>query len=255
MTREHPTVTLSGPAMVPLVRAAAALETSELPPFAVIGGVAVAVRLGRTVRATADLDAVTDYRSDPRALDILRARPESEIDPTDSHTVWIAGTQVQFQDVAAVTDDEIRDLDTKDLLYVAAHATALTTAGLVHIRASSAYENVEAEVPVATTGALVAMKLHAYVDRRGQAGPDKRSGDLWDIYNLLQFAMVDAAHDLSEGSILLRDAVCITLKQELIGQASRARTVLRTSRDERYQAITADELAHIATDLVNRLQP
>lgn len=68
MTREHPTVTLSGPAMVPLVRAAAALETSELPPFAVIGGVAVAVRLGRTVRATADLDAVTDYRSDPGAL-------------------------------------------------------------------------------------------------------------------------------------------------------------------------------------------
>lgn len=180
MTPDTPTVILSGPAMVPLVRAAAALESSELPPFAVIGGVAVAVRLGRMVRATAEA---------------------------------------------------------------------------VRIRAESVAEIAEAEVPVATTGALIAMKLHAYVDRRGQAGPDKRSGDLWDIYNLLLLRTVDAARDLTAASPLLRDALCTTLRHELVDRAARARTVLRTSRDERYQAITADELAHVATDLVNRLRP
>ena len=62
MSADVPTVILTGPVMVPLVRAAAALEAEDIPPFAVIGGVAVTVRLGRAVRATADLDAVTDQR-------------------------------------------------------------------------------------------------------------------------------------------------------------------------------------------------
>lgn len=112
----RPPVTLPGPAMVPLVQAAATLAASDLPPFAVIGGVAVAVRLGRALRATADLDAVTDYRHSPGALDILRARQDIEVDPADAHTMTIAGTEVQFQDVAAVTDDEIRHLDPRALL-------------------------------------------------------------------------------------------------------------------------------------------
>lgn len=49
MSADVPTVVLPGPAMVPLVRAAAALEAEDIPPFAVIGGVAVTVRLGRAV--------------------------------------------------------------------------------------------------------------------------------------------------------------------------------------------------------------
>ena len=55
MTADIPTVNLLGDAMVPLVRAAGALEADDLPPFAIIGGVAGAVRLGRVLRATADL--------------------------------------------------------------------------------------------------------------------------------------------------------------------------------------------------------
>jgi hypothetical protein len=43
--------------MVPLVRAAAALEAEDIPPVAVIGGVAVTVRLGTTLRATAGIAA------------------------------------------------------------------------------------------------------------------------------------------------------------------------------------------------------
>lgn len=256
MTPDTPTVILSEPATVPLVRTAAALESSELPSFAHHRRCSGRRQTrpdgpgNRRPRCSSPTTGPT-----PGALDILRARHEATTDPTDPHTIWIDGTQIQFQDVAAVTDDEIRDLDTKNLLYIAAHATALTTAEPVRIRAESEAETAEAEVPVATTGALVAMKLHAYVDRRGQAGPDKRSGDLWDIYNLLLLRAVDAARDLTAASPLLRDALCTTLQHELVDRAARARTVLRASRDERYQAITADELAHVATDLVNRLRP
>lgn len=122
------------------------------------------------------------------------------------------------------------------------------------MRAGNGAEVVEAEVPIATPGALVAMKLHAYLDRRGASGPDKRPGDLWDLYNLLQFTAAEAARDLSNGSQLLREVVCTTLHEQLVERSTRARAVLRTSRDERYQAITADELEHLATDLLRRLQ-
>ena len=104
MSADVPTVVLTGPAMVPLVRAAAALEAEDIPPFAVIGGVAVTVRLGRVMRATADLDAVTDQRYTPTALEILCSRDDTAYDATDPHTITISGAEVQFQDVEPVGD-------------------------------------------------------------------------------------------------------------------------------------------------------
>lgn len=239
--------------MVPLVVAAAKLEAADVPPFAVIGGVAVATRLGRVHRATADLDAVTDHRYSPTVLELLQQNHDVEVDPADAHTIKVAGIEIQFQEVAAVSDDEIRHLEQKDLLYIASHAHALVSATTVRIRAGSSTAAVEADVPVATAGALIAMKLHAYLDRRGTSGPDKRPGDLWDIYNLLQFSAADAARDLLDASPLLRDAVRTTLQTQFVERAARARTVLRSSRDERYQSITAAELEHVATDLIQRI--
>src|SRR5680860_1333161 len=80
MSADVSTVILTGPAMVPLARAAAALAAEDIPPFAVIGGVAVTVRLGTVLRATADLDAVTDQRYTPTALEILRGREDATYD-------------------------------------------------------------------------------------------------------------------------------------------------------------------------------
>ena len=97
------------------------------------------------------------------------------------------------------------------------------------------------------------MKLHAYLDRRSSSGPDKRPGDLWDIYNLLQFAAAEAAQDLATGSQLLSDVVRATMQEQLVDRSNRARAVLWTSRDERYQSITAADLEHVANDLLRRL--
>jgi hypothetical protein len=249
-----PVVTLLGDAMVPLVRAAAALDVDGVPPFAVIGGVAVAVRLGRVLRATADLDTVTDYRYAPTALELLRRRDDADYDAGDPNTVVVGGTQIQFQDVVAVTDADVAHLVPKDLLYVAGHAHALAGARAVTIRASGDDGAVEATVPVATAGALVAMKLHAFLDRRSTSGPDKRPGDLWDIYNLLLFVAGDAAADLASAGRLLRQTVAATVERHLVDGAARARTVLRSSNDERYQAITAAELEHAASSFLERLR-
>ena len=156
MSTEIPTVTLTGTALVPLVRAAAALASEDIPPFAVIGGVAVTVRLGRALRATADLDAVTDQRYTPTALQILRRREDAAYDAADPHTITISGAEVQFQDVEPVSDADVSHLDDKDLLYVAAHAHAL--AGATPVRLLAVDGQIEATVPVATTGALLATK-------------------------------------------------------------------------------------------------
>lgn len=251
MSADVPTVILTGPAMVPLVRAAAALEAEDIPPFAVIGGVAVTVRLGRTLRATADLDAVTDQRYTPTALEVLRARHDATYDAADPHTITIAGAEVQFQDVEPVDDADVSHLDDKDLLYVAAHAHALAAATPVRLLATEA--RAEATVPVATNGALLATKLHAYMDRRRVAGPDKRPGDLWDIYNLLLHLGGDVAADLAAANPNLARVVATTVRQHLVAGAPRARSVLLTSNDERYQAITAEEISYAALAFLDAL--
>lgn len=92
MSADVPTVVLPGPAMVPLVRAAAALEAEDIPPFAVIGGV-----------------AVTDQRYTPTALEVLRARGDATYDAADPHT--ITSGEVQFQDVEPVDDADVAHLD------------------------------------------------------------------------------------------------------------------------------------------------
>lgn len=251
MTADVPTVILTGRAMVPLVRAAAALEAEDIPPFAVIGGVAVTVRLGRTLRATADLDAVTDQRYTPTALEVLRARDDATYDAADPHTITIAGAEVQFQDVEPVDDADVSHLDDKDLLYVAAHAHALAAATPVRLLADDA--RTEATVPVATTGALLATKLHAYLGRRRVAGPDKRPGDLWDIYNLLLHLGGDATADLAAANPSLARVVATTVRQHLVAGAIRARSVLLTSNDERYQAVTAEEISYAAEAFLDAL--
>lgn len=250
MSVDVPTVVLTGQAMVPLVRAAAALEAEDIPPFAVIGGVAVTVRLGRAVRATADLDAVTDQRCTPTALEVLRARGDATYDAADPHTITIAGAEVQFQDVEPVDDADVAHLDDKDLLYVAGHAHALAAATRMRLLANDA--QIEATVPVATTGALLATKLHAYLDRRRVAGPDKRPGDLWDIYNLLHLGG-DAAADLAAADPSLARVVATILRDHLVVGAARARSVLILSNDERYQAITAEEISYTAAAFLDAL--
>ena len=253
MTTETPVVHLLGEGLVPLVRAAAALEATGLPPFAVIGGVAVAVRLRRIIRATADLDAVTDYTYAPTALEIMIEREDTVSDPNDRHTITIGGAQVQFQEVVGVRDEELDGFIPRELLFLGGHAHALVGASPVTLTASDAGGRVRATVPVAPAGALVAMKLHAFLDRRGP-GVAKRPGDVWDVYNLLLHASEDAAADLRSTGRLLPEAVAATVQDVLIDHAPKTRAVLRQSSDERYQAITADELSHEGSAFISRLR-
>lgn len=158
---------------------------------------------------------------------------------------------MQFQDVEPVDDADVAHLEDKDLLYVAGHAHALAAATGMRLLATDA--QIEATVPVATTGALLATKLHAYLDRRRVAGPDKRPGDLWDIYNLLLHLGADAAANLATANPSLARVVATTIRDQLVAGAARARSVLLLSNDERYQAVTTEEISYAAGAFLDSL--
>ena len=75
---------LQGPAMTGPIRAVAALNESGLEGFVIVGGVAVAARLGQAHRATTDVDTVIDEVAHPDAIEALLALPDAQLDPTGS---------------------------------------------------------------------------------------------------------------------------------------------------------------------------
>ncbi len=158
-------VVLRGPAMVGLVRAVAALAQSGLEGYVIVGGVAVAARLGQAHRGTTDVDTVVDEVAHPDAVETLLALPDVQADPTGPHRVRIGGTKVEMIGVGPVDESTFDGLTDMQTLFVAAHTWALSTATALTLLAGSE-PTVRATGPFATPAALFAMKLHAIQDRR-----------------------------------------------------------------------------------------
>ena len=72
---EEPVVLLPGAAMRGLVRAIAQMSAADFGRWAVIGGVAVAARLGQAHRVTADVDTVVEQDRMPAAIAVLPPTP------------------------------------------------------------------------------------------------------------------------------------------------------------------------------------
>ena len=70
-----PRVLLAGEAIGDLVRAIAQMSSADLGPYAIVGGVAVAARLGQAHRVTRDVDTVVDQDHLPAAIAVLRGLP------------------------------------------------------------------------------------------------------------------------------------------------------------------------------------
>lgn len=121
-------VLLPGPAMVPLVRAAAAFEQAGINRYAIVGGIAVTARLGQAHRATTDIDAVVDETHPPDAVAALLELPSARPDPTGAHRVRIGGVKVELLPVAPTTESDLDGLPQREALFVAAHAWAVETA-------------------------------------------------------------------------------------------------------------------------------
>lgn len=114
-------VILPGDAMVPLVRAVAALADAGVGRYAVVGGVAVAARLNHAHRATADVDTVVDETTPRDAIEALLALPDTVRDPSAEHRVLVGGTKVEFLGVGPLNESDLDGIPTKDAPFVASN--------------------------------------------------------------------------------------------------------------------------------------
>lgn len=154
----------------------------EFAPAALVGGLAVMIRVGTARRATVDVDTVTGGEA-PGALLLDYV----------GHGATVNGLVVDGVVVDVLPTEELpteaSDLPDEDdqRLFLLGHRWALESAEGVTVRAVEPSSDGSAEVGrliVATTPALVACKFHALADRRG-TGLVKCESDASDLVQLI----------------------------------------------------------------------
>lgn len=186
MSGEPVAVLVSQPAgtLASLVRALASIESAGLPRHALIGGVAVMVRLSQAHRATQDIDEVVEPSSPTAA--VLIAGPgavEHRVETADGVRVDLIA--VGDRDLALLQPADLPEHD-DDRLWALAHDFALRSAEPALIRVTDPAGSLIAETasPVATAAALFATKLQSAPRRSGDTQA-KRGSDVYDAFLLL----------------------------------------------------------------------
>lgn len=148
--------------------------------FALVGGLAVMLRLAEAHRVTLDLDGVFDNITDtPTTEQLVLAGVATDDDAPQR--VLVAGTKVDVIDTYELPADlEAFPDNAKDRLFVCAHRYAFDTAAPLLVSA----EDQTTDVAVATVPAIVATKAHALRFATNQRRAMKRTSDLFDLYRL-----------------------------------------------------------------------
>jgi hypothetical protein len=158
------------------------LTAPYMPPVALIGGMAVNIRLSTAAeahRVTQDIDLVADEAS-PTAVEVLSHGTK----PAQEDTVVLSGIEIDVIETHPVTDQDLDGLNDEQRLFVVGHRWALETAGIV--RVATATDASAVEVPVAAPAGLVAGKSHAAGYPRAPRRETKHGGDLYDIFRLVE---------------------------------------------------------------------
>lgn len=257
MSGEPVALLVSQPAgtLASLVRALADLESAGLPRHALVGGVAVMVRLSLAHRATQDLDEVVEPSSPTAA--VLIAGPGA----VEHRAETAGGVRV---DLISVGDRDLRSLPASDLpdqdderLFALAHDFALRSAEPALIRVIDPGGNVivESMSPVATAAALFATKLQS-APRRSGSTQAKRGSDVYDAFLLLdQLGPVAVAGALREAPHDLATLVGGLAERLLGDEAERTlRWTAEVGIDPAMAGMTAAALRALAEELVAALQ-
>lgn len=251
---DGPVVLLAGEAIEGLVRAIAQMASADLGPYAIVGGVAVAARLGQAHRVTRDVDTVVDQDHIPAAIAVLRALSSATVDPAGGlHRVLLQGTKVELLEVGRMpAAAELGELSERQRLFVSSHSWALATATPLTI-ALTGSDRIQATAPFATPAALVAMKLHAIQDRSG-AGQAKRAGDAWDLHQLLSHhnRQGQISDTFRTGPEPLRLEVHRAAQRVLVDGAARLRAWLRTAGGAP-AGVSTEEINRLGRDLLEAL--
>jgi Nucleotidyl transferase AbiEii toxin, Type IV TA system len=219
---------------------------------ALVGGLAVTVRLATVHRATNDVDTVSEGDG-PRefALEYL-----GDAGAAGTDRIEIAGVKVDVMATAPLPDDasELPDGDV-DRLFVLGHRWALETAQPVSIQVVAGEAAVtQAELRVATAPALVACKLHAIASRR-DASTAKRESDALDLVRLAGDLVRDPAvmAQFAAAPFDLAQLVRTQVDEWLVGGSTRAARLIGLGAVTGDATIEPRDIATIGTMFIERI--
>ena len=228
--------------------AAKVLTRPDLPDAALIGGLAVTIRVAAhatSYRATADVDLVTG--DDTPTLVELLTRDHDSTEP-----IVIDDIKVDVIATGAVTDADLDGIDDGPRLFVAGHRWALDTAATVTVATTASLDDAHT-IRVATPAGLVAAKSHAVGFARTQRRSTKHGSDLFDVYRLVDVHGPDeiaAALHAAPGQIsrVIADVIRATFLTRP-GKAAVLMTPVNTP------LIDADDVASLMDRFVRELDP
>jgi hypothetical protein len=167
------------------------------PPWILVGGLAVNARVGRTHRATNDIDMVSPDQD--RLVEILVAFPDAES---------ISAAKVQFHD-PEVEVDVMDSTDSKELppaerdrAFALARRFAMRSASSVTISAVDGASRImhQAHIRVASRAALVVLKTLSFPERIDGNYRLKAGSDIQDLYRLVERTDLDELAQAIAGS-------------------------------------------------------
>lgn len=225
----------------------AAIMRLEGYDFALVGGLAVMVRLGGAHRVTNDLDGVFDNPDEDTAASLVTAGVADAAG--DAAGIFIDGTKldvIDTQPLPPVVEDVAPDPG--DRLFVCAHRYAYEAATPLVVASARA----TATIRIATPAALIACKAHALCFGRRQRRATKRPGDLFDLYRLALDHHDEVLVGLSAAPWQLRSQVTAALHEDL-ADLEQAAASLRSSPAAELAAVSSDDVIDVLGDFMAAL--
>lgn len=149
-----------------LVHAAGLFGQAALPPWALVGGLAVMVQLAEAHRATADVDTVADDDADELAPALAVLAAEQHGTATGTRVVLEDGTKIDVITTGSWATSDLPE-DDLDRVFVLGHWWAVQTADAIVLRVvDGATSTAEANITVATPAARPGVSALRLAGRR-----------------------------------------------------------------------------------------
>jgi hypothetical protein len=221
----------------------------ELPAHALVGGLAVMVRLSETHRVTTDFDEVTADRADAIGLLVAggaQIKGSGVYLPESGLQLDLLDAAVTLDEVVATTSSD--DLEREAVQLAGMNRYALDTAALTDIVViDHGGDTVAARVTicVALAGALVAMKANSALSSTRDR--DKAASDVYDAYRLIRAWGSDViVGDLASAPPSLRATTAWQIRELFVERADRTAYELRRASVPGVEALAADRLGEVA---------
>ncbi|MGH9090439.1 MAG: hypothetical protein ACRDZR_03510 [Acidimicrobiales bacterium] len=216
--------------------------TPRLPDFALIGGIAVMVRLGQAHRATNDVDTVSDDQ--PGLLDVLVTEGFERI-----------GDSVMLDSDLKVDVIDVSEGDADYLPYLTHRLAFDTRTPIELVVRPHQGPSISAYVDVARPAALVAVKLGISEGVGRQRDPRKVGSDAFDVVRLMQRlgpdALADELRSVADPDFVAR--IAELAHRHLVVQVDRTVAAITRSSVQGVVRIDAAQLELLGESFVRRL--